>query len=80
VLTPVQQTILDAVGDLDITLIIPFIRKLRKKMMRSASESVNRMKHRIQCPECIKEFANTQGLSLLSYLLIPYPPSALTAC
>lgn len=63
VLTPIQQAVLDAIGDIDVSSIIPFIRRQRKKLLRQSSDTNKSGKSRVFCPECSKDFMNTQGLS-----------------
>ena len=60
VLTPAQNTILAALGDIDLNVLLPFIRRQRKRMMKPEDET---KKSRVGCPECDKDFINTQGLS-----------------
>ena len=58
VLTPSQSAILTALGDIDLNVLLPFIRRQRKRMLKNGNDD---SKNRVLCPECSKEFLNTQG-------------------
>lgn len=60
-LTPSQHAILAAAGDIDLNVLLPFIRRQRKKLMKKYTDTSS--KNRVECPECQREFANSQGLS-----------------
>lgn len=58
ILTPNQTAILAAVGDLDVSVLLPFIRRYRRKAMKKMDDEG---RNKTICPECEKEFLNTQG-------------------
>eukprot|EP01035_Chromulina_nebulosa_P020428 gene20428-26508_t len=60
ILTPAQANLLNAIGDIDIDIIMPFIRRQRKRMLK---ENSTNNKQNVSCPECSKPFLSTQGLS-----------------